>query len=70
MAHRDIGFRIFEQIVEQFADVAHMEMSPRIQGRRMTMLMAPGVKTKGRGQGSAGQPAARTAPQPEQPASR
>lgn len=56
MAHRDIGFRLFERIVEQFADVAHMEMSPRVQGRRMTMLMAPGTKTKARGQGSASQP--------------
>ncbi|MEX2671793.1 MAG: translation initiation factor IF-3 [Phycisphaeraceae bacterium] len=67
MAHRDIGFRMFEGIVEQFSDVAHMEMSPRIQGRRMTMLMAPGLKTKARGQGSAGQPASRTQPTPPPP---
>lgn len=45
MAHRDIGFRMFERIADRFADVAHVEMSPRVQGRRMTMMMAPGVKT-------------------------
>lgn len=46
MAHRDIGFRIFNDINAQFSDVAHVEMTPRVQGRRMTMLMAPGVKLK------------------------
>ena len=65
MAHRDIGFRMFERIADLFADIAHVEMSPRIQGRRMTMLMAPGVKTKGRGQSASG-PA--STPPPQKPA--
>lgn len=46
MAHRDIGFKLFEKIADDFADCAHVEVSPRSQGRRMTMMMAPGMKTK------------------------
>lgn len=42
MAHRDIGFEQFEQIAEQFGDMARVEMQPRVQGRRMTMTLAPG----------------------------
>jgi len=56
MAHRDIGFRIFNEITEQFADCAHVEMTPRIQGRRMTMMMAPGVKQPKDKAGSGGKP--------------
>ena len=63
MAHRDIGFRMFERIAEQFSDVAHVEMTPRVQGRRMMMLMAPGVKTKKSPQGGGGEAPERPAPQ-------
>lgn len=42
MAHREIGFEVFDGIAAKFSDCAHVEMRPRIQGRRMTMLMAPG----------------------------
>ena len=44
MAHREIGFKLFDQIIESFMDIAHVEMTPRIQGRRMTMTLAHGVK--------------------------
>ncbi|QNN25482.1 translation initiation factor IF-3 [Planctomycetales bacterium ZRK34] len=66
MAHRDIGFRIFNDINEQFSDVAHVEMTPRVQGRRMTMLMAPGVKQKPKAatQQSSPPPAAKPQAQP------
>lgn len=66
MAHRDIGFRMFDRIAARFGDVAHVEMSPRVQGRRMTMMMAPGVKTakqagnSGGAGGGASRPAARS----------
>lgn len=42
MAHREIGFALFDDIAGMFEDCAHVEMRPRIQGRRMTMMMAPG----------------------------
>ncbi|MDX1565407.1 MAG: translation initiation factor IF-3, partial [Phycisphaeraceae bacterium] len=44
-AHKEIGFRIFSEIADHFEQTSHVEMLPRIQGRRMTMLMTPGVKT-------------------------
>lgn len=44
MAHKDIGFDLFNRIVEMFADKAHVEMAPRPQGRKMSMTLAPGVK--------------------------
>jgi len=44
MAHRDIGFKLFQRIADGFKEVAHIEVPPRVQGRRMTMIMAPGVK--------------------------
>jgi translation initiation factor IF-3 len=47
MAHKEIGFRLFERLAGRFEDVAHVEMIPRLQGRRMTMMMAPGAKTGG-----------------------
>ena len=59
MAHRDIGFRMFEDIADDFGDIAHVEMNPRVQGRRMTMMMAPGVKTA-KQQASKGRPAPRS----------
>lgn len=47
MAHKDLGYRMFERLAGRFEDVAHVEMIPRIQGRRMTMMMAPGTKAGG-----------------------
>jgi translation initiation factor IF-3 len=46
MAHREIGFDLFEQIKDHFKDMAHVEMPPKIQGRRMTMTMAHGGKSE------------------------
>jgi translation initiation factor IF-3 len=66
MAHRDIGFNLFNDIARDFEDIAHVEMAPRVQGRRMTMMMAPGVKTKPAPE----KPAAPKAAIPEPPAAR
>ncbi|MHB1155421.1 MAG: translation initiation factor IF-3 [Phycisphaerales bacterium] len=58
MAHKDIGFRGFDGVAEQLADVAKVETSPRSMGRRMTMIVAPLAK----GEKPAVKPAARPAP--------
>ncbi len=47
MAHKEIGYRLFERLAGQFEDIAHVETIPRMQGRRMTMMMSPGTKTGG-----------------------
>jgi translation initiation factor IF-3 len=41
MAHKDIGFRQFQEIAQSFADIAKIEVPPRSMGRRMTMIVAP-----------------------------
>ncbi len=44
MAHREIGFGVLKGITEQFAAIAKQETPPRAQGKRMTMILAPGAK--------------------------
>jgi len=67
MAHRDIGFDMFRRIADDFEDVAHVEVTPRVQGRRMTMMMAPGVKAKPKPpQAAPPRPPATPAPQQQQ----
>lgn len=61
MAHRELGFDLFKRISDGFADIAHVEQTPRVQGRRMTMTMAHGVKTRKEAPTPAPRPAA---PQP------
>ena len=46
MAHRELGFDLCKRIVDVNQDIAHVEMTPRLQGRRMTMTMAHGAKAK------------------------
>lgn len=41
MAHRDLGMQSMQRIVETLADIAKVESPPRMQGRRMTMLLSP-----------------------------
>ena len=59
MAHRDIGFKLFRTIADGFKDVAHVEMDPRVQGRRMTMMMAPGAPTRPKAAAPPAKPAAK-----------
>lgn len=40
-AHKDIGYRQFQELAAQFADVAKVEVPARSMGRRMTMIVAP-----------------------------
>jgi len=61
MAHRELGFDLCKRITEVFQEIAHVEMSPRLQGRRMTMTMAHGAK-------AVKPPAAPARPAPPRPA--
>ncbi|MCK4341645.1 MAG: translation initiation factor IF-3 [Phycisphaerae bacterium] len=40
-AHRDIGYNIFSEIVEEFGERVKVERSPGMEGRRMIMILAP-----------------------------
>ena len=46
MAHREIGFDMFRRIADDLERVTKIKVTPRVQGRRMTMLAAPGRKAK------------------------
>jgi translation initiation factor IF-3 len=45
MAHREIGYALCQRIVKDFETIAHVEMDPKLMGKRMSMTMAPGAKT-------------------------
>lgn len=41
MQHPDVARNLLEQVVETLKDVGVVEMYPRMEGRMMTMIMAP-----------------------------
>jgi translation initiation factor IF-3 len=46
MAHPDIGREMLEQIAEQLRDVATIEQRPLMEGRALSLMLAPGAKIK------------------------
>ena len=47
MVHLDVGHGLFTQVKQELADVAKVERDFKIEGRRMTLVMAPtGVPKK------------------------
>jgi translation initiation factor IF-3 len=44
IAHRDIGEVQCKELAEKLQDVAIIEQTPRMDGRQMVMLLAPGKK--------------------------
>ena len=41
MVHQDIGLKVLERVRDQLEEVAKIEQFPRLEGRQMTMVMAP-----------------------------
>ena len=41
MSHQDIGMRILERVKEDLEKVAKVEQFPKIEGKMMTMIIAP-----------------------------
>jgi len=41
MAHRDIGARLLKRVEEDLSDLATVEQFPKMEGRQMTMVLAP-----------------------------
>jgi translation initiation factor IF-3 len=41
MAHQELGAKLLERVKGEFAEVAKVEMEPRLEGRQMVMVMAP-----------------------------
>ena len=40
MAHKDVGQRVMDHVIEMLKDIAKVERPPGMEGRRMTMLLA------------------------------
>lgn len=47
MAHQGLGMKTMRNICDMLADVSKVEAFPRMQGRRMTMVLTPDRKGKG-----------------------
>lgn len=41
MAHQDIGMRVLERVRDDLGEAAKVEQFPKMEGRQMTMVMAP-----------------------------
>lgn len=44
MAHPELGRNILERVAQDVAEVAVVEMKPNLEGRNMTMMLAPAKK--------------------------
>lgn len=49
MAHRDLAMQKMRQVSDSLADISKVEVPARMLGRRMTMVIAPGLATKADG---------------------
>ena len=41
MAHQHLGMELLQKVKEEFDEVAKVELEPKLEGRQMTMVMAP-----------------------------
>lgn len=41
LAHQDLGMALLNRVREQFAELVKVEQFPKMEGRQMTMVMAP-----------------------------
>jgi translation initiation factor IF-3 len=41
MAHQEIGMRLLDRVKDEISPIAKVEAEPRLEGRQMTMVLAP-----------------------------
>lgn len=41
IAHQELGIKMLDRIQQDLADHANVEQFPKLEGRQMTMVMAP-----------------------------
>ena len=46
MAHQDIGMQVLNRLREELSEIAQVEQMPKLEGRQMTMVLAPRSKKK------------------------
>jgi translation initiation factor IF-3 len=44
MAHRDLGAKLLDRVREDLAELGQVEQFPKMEGRQMTMVIAPKKK--------------------------
>jgi translation initiation factor IF-3 len=44
MAHQEIGMKLMNRIEEDIDEIAQVEQRPKMEGRQMTMVVAPRKK--------------------------
>jgi translation initiation factor IF-3 len=47
MAHQELGMELLKRIEEDLAEIAVVELHPKMEGRQLTMVLAPKGKKKG-----------------------
>src|SRR6185312_9531068 len=48
VAHPELGMKILEKVAEQVREIAVIEASPKLDGRNMTMVLAPSRRPGGK----------------------
>jgi translation initiation factor IF-3 len=41
MAHQELGMKLLDRVKLEMADISKIESEPLLEGRQMTMVMAP-----------------------------
>jgi translation initiation factor IF-3 len=41
MAHQDLGMKLLDRVKTEMAEISKVEAEPLLEGRQMTMIMAP-----------------------------
>jgi len=49
MAHRELGMRMIERLIQEISEVGQVETRPRQEGPNLTAILAPNKKTAGKG---------------------
>lgn len=65
ITHQELGMALLNRIRDELADTIVVEQFPKLEGRQMIMMIAPGRKKAG---GGASKPAAEAATEQQQPA--
>jgi len=69
MAHQEVGKAVMMRFLEMISDIAKMEREPRLEGRRMNMIVVASKKKGGGGGGGGRAASAPPRPKVEEPAS-
>jgi translation initiation factor IF-3 len=48
MAHQELGMDLLKRIEEDLAEIGTVEVHPKMEGRQLTMVLAPNSKKKGK----------------------